>query len=183
MEFIPFQKIARISRNVVVSEKIDGTNGQIIINEYGEMAAASRNRVITPQDDHYGFAKWVEANKNELLKLGPGHHFGEWWGYKIQRNYGLREKRFSLFNLERWADGGKRVRPACCHVVPILWEGNFDDLCIRDIMDKLRKGGSVAAPGFMQPEGIVIYHCGAKAYIGKKTFENDEEPKSRSRAA
>jgi len=33
--------------------------------------------------------------------------------------------------------------------------------------------GSIAAPGFMQPEGIVIYHTSGNVLF-KKTFENDE---------
>jgi hypothetical protein len=79
----------------------------------------SRSRWITPDDDNFGFAAWVEANRDELLTLGPGRHFGEWWGSGIQRGYGLPkgEKRFSLFNVSRWGES----RPACCHVVPVLY--------------------------------------------------------------
>ncbi len=64
------------------------------------MFIGSRTRWITAQDDNHGFARWVEGNKQELLKLGAGRHFGEWWGSGIQRGYGLQkgEKRFSLFN-------------------------------------------------------------------------------------
>lgn len=37
--------------------------------------------------------------------------------------------------------------------------------------------GSVASPGFMNPEGVVIYHAAANTYF-KKTIKNDETPKS-----
>jgi hypothetical protein len=41
----------------------------------------------------------------------------------------------------------------------------------------LRKFGSYAAPGFMNPEGIVCFHTAAN--IGfKKTIQKDELPKS-----
>ena len=105
LEFREFPKIARLSREMIITEKIDGTNAQILITEDGQILTGSRNRWITPQDDNYGFAKWVEENKQEILKLGVGRHFGEWWGGGIQRGYNLPkgEKRFSLFNVSRWA--------------------------------------------------------------------------------
>ena len=77
MEFKPFPKIPRLSRNCLVQEKIDGTNASIYIDESGStIQAGSRTRWITPEDDNYGFARWVEENKSELFKLGPAHHFG-----------------------------------------------------------------------------------------------------------
>lgn len=174
-DFLEFRKIARLSRNVIVSEKIDGTNAQVFIDEDGQIKAGSRTRWITPQEDNYGFASWVEANRGELLKLGVGRHFGEWWGAGIQRRYGLTEKRFSLFNTSRWEDDA--VRPACCSVVPVLYRGKFDTDKIKTILDDLEKNGSVAAPGFMRPEGVMVFHIDANV-IFKKTILNDESPKS-----
>jgi hypothetical protein len=179
IEFIPFPKIARLSRAAVVTEKIDGTNAQIHITDAGEMLVGSRTRWITPQADNYGFAAWAEAHREELLTLGPGSHFGEWWGQGIQRRYGLTEKRFSLFNTARWTE---TPPPACCRVVPVLYRGDFDTMDVPLILARLRDGGSVAAPGFMQPEGIVIYHAASRALF-KKTLEKDESPKSVSEAA
>lgn len=174
--FEAFPKISRYSREVIVTEKIDGTNACVYINDTGtEVFAGSRTRWITPEDDNYGFAKWVEANREELLKLGPGFHFGEWWGAGIQRRYGLKEKRFSLFNIHRWG----KERPACCHVVPELWRGPMDDLDIDLELYKLRENGSTAAPGFMQPEGIVIYHTASGALF-KKTLDKDDQPKGQA---
>jgi hypothetical protein len=176
-EFVPYPKIARFSREVIVTEKIDGTNAQILITPEGEVHTGSRNQW---SDDHFGFALWVERNKTELLKLGPGRHFGEWWGSGIQRGYGLQngEKRFSLFNVDRWHNDV--LRPACCSVVPILWRGLFDDLPLGAILGDLRRKGSYASPGFMRPEGIIIYHVAANLGF-KKTLEKDEEPKGKNR--
>lgn len=154
-EFRSFGKIARLDREVVVTEKIDGTNAQILISDdLSTIQAGSRNRWIVPGDDNYGFARWVEDNREELLKLGPGRHFGEWWGAGIQRNYGLREKRFSLFNVSKWGE----TRPACCHVVPVLWRGLFTELDVKGLVGQLMTSGSVAMPGYANPEGIVVYH-------------------------
>lgn len=176
-EFIPFQKIARLSREIIISEKIDGSNGLVYIGENGEFLIGSRTQWITPEKDNFGFAAWAYDNKEELLKLGPGKHFGEWWGQGIQRKYGLNEKRFSLFNTSRWNDPS--VRPSCCHVVPVLYTGLFDTNFINSTLVMLKVVGSAAAPGFMNPEGIVIYHSQGNVYF-KKTISKDEEYKGKS---
>ena len=171
-EFVKFQKIARLSREIVVTEKIDGTNGLIYIGDDGEFQVGSRTRWITPEDDNMGFARWAYEHKDELMSLGAGCHYGEWWGAGIQRGYELKEKRFSLFNSFRWSDE-LGARPSCCCVVPVLYIGMFDTAKIDDILRDLQMNGSKAAPGFMHPEGVVVYHAAGRVYF-KKTIENDE---------
>lgn len=172
-EFIAFPKMARLSRECIVTEKLDGTNAQILITEDGQFMTGSCNRWITPEQDNYGFSRWANANKDELMKLGPGRHFGEWWGQGIQRGYGLKEKRFSLFNVTQWEND----RPACCDVVPVIHRCLFEDLNCNELIGHLMANGSFASPGFMNPEGIVVYHV-ASGVCFKKTAENDSIPKS-----
>jgi hypothetical protein len=217
VDFEPFPKIARLSRECVITEKIDGTNAQILIERFDGPAtfppvaraddhyigAGSRTRYITPgkATDNYGFAAWVAENAGELVKLGPGRHFGEWWGLGIQRGYGLTEKRFSLFNVGRWADRhmggpfgltytgdgsvgaepatGQQWAPKCCHVVPVLYRGEFSTLAAESWIVQLRYDGSVAAPGFMNPEGLIVFHS-ASGTLFKKTLDKDEQPKGRA---
>jgi hypothetical protein len=176
MDFVEFPKMARLSREIIITEKIDGTNASVTITEDGQFLTGSRTKWITPMDDNHQFAAWALMNKDELMKLGPGTHFGEWWGSGIQRGYGLTrgDKRFSLFNTYRWTDDA--VRPACCHVVPVLYKGPFDTGCVDGALYDLEKKGSVAAPGFMNPEGIVIFHTAANLCF-KKTIHKDEVPK------
>lgn len=186
LPFVGFPKIPRYSRDCIVSEKIDGTNAQLWIPTEEERATlpekwqalpfivASRTRWMYPPDDNHGFAAWAYAQRDALLELGPGHHFGEWWGQGIQRNYGLKEKRFSLFNTFRWKDNPSL--PACCSVVPVLYEGSFETLNVQVFIDTLINEGSFAAPGFMKPEGIVIFHVAANRMF-KKTVEKDEKHK------
>lgn len=182
MEFESFNKIARLSRECVITEKLDGTNGQICITEDLQFFVGSRNQwILTPDNlyptDPFGFARWAEAHKDELIAgLGVGRHFGEWWGMGIQRKYGLQEKRFSLFNTSRWSD--EAIRPKCCHIVPVLYEGLFTTDMVDASLATLREHGSHAAPGFMKPEGVVIFHKAANVLF-KKTVEKDEEPKSK----
>lgn len=175
-DFVPFQKIPRLSRNIVITEKIDGTNAQVVVGEDGMVRAGSRSRWITTDDDNYGFARWVADHEEELRDgLGIGQHFGEWWGSGIQRRYGLTgpDKRFSLFNAGRWTDDR---RPACCHAVPVLYTGPFTMDAVQGCLDKLASEGSAAAPGFMDPEGIIVFHSASRELF-KKTLKKDEEPK------
>lgn len=209
-----FGSIPRLHRHFTITEKIDGTNGLIAIFE-GEtppdldlwaendladensnliVAAGSRNRWLTDAkgDDNHGFAAWVRANAATLAEdLGPGMHFGEWWGSGIARGYGLPkgEKRFSLFNTKRWSENG-RTEPTFetsgLDVVPVLFdsESSGDEGVTRDLnwevdmaLMTLERSGSSAAPGFMRPEGIIVYHKASGQYF-KATLEKDDIPKS-----
>jgi hypothetical protein len=195
-EFIGFPKMARLSREMIITEKIDGTNAQIYIAENGiDFRAGSRTQWITPDKDNHGFARWVYDNIDQLSKLGPGRHIGEFWGSGVQRGYGLPkgEKRFSMFNVVRWALHGTEpkqivtgdptqikmqdVLPACVGLVPTLYRGMFDMDQIEDELANLKMFGSVASPGFMKPEGIVVFHTAAN-FGFKKTIEKDEMPKT-----
>ena len=197
--FEEFPKVARYSRQCIVTEKIDGTNAQVCItqDEFGMVfQAGSRTRWVTTDNDNHGFARWVLENREDLKQLGPGRHFGEWWGQGIQRGYGLTEKRFSLFNVIRWdpemfylfkwlpwservgqKDRGEepvfKQPPSCCYVVPVILRGRFGDMDFDFLLRSLSIYGSHAAPGFMKPEGIVIYHT-AGGVMFKKTIYHDE---------
>ena len=153
MEFKAWPKIVRVEnrRKPIFTEKIDGTNACVVIGENGEFACQSRSRFITPEDDNYGFARWAYANKEELLKMGEGYHYGEWWGQGIQRGYALTEKRFSLFNQRRWGEHNPNT-PLCVSVVPFLPVSS-----VEEAREFLLQNGSVAAPGFPKPGGAVMY--------------------------
>jgi hypothetical protein len=148
LTFTPWPKIARLNREIVITEKIDGTNAAISIVEmpsgvvqvdgsYYHVYAQSRNRILTPENDNFGFARWVRTHAATLVRaLGPGLHFGEWWGVGIGRGYDLRELRFSLFNVAKWGStegatglANARLAGAAIYTVPVLytgpWTGNF----------------------------------------------------------
>jgi hypothetical protein len=195
MEFQPYPKTPRLKRDIVITEKIDGTNAQVAItreDDYlGEdpnvvtslltgdalytLRVGSRTRWITPgkTTDNYGFAGWCKENAEELFKLGEGQHFGEWYGQGIQRNYGLDRKRFALFNTARWGAHNPNT-PACCEVVPVLATTTMDG--VDNTLHALRAYGSKAVPGFMKPEGIIVYHTASQQNF-KVLLENDHQPK------
>jgi hypothetical protein len=227
MKFQEFNKIPRLTRDMVITEKIDGTNAQVYIadevelekqfedagivddvgdwlNQYtifktGDSAealylfAGSRTRWIEPHNDNHGFANWVQAHAEELIQLGKGHHYGEWWGPGIQRGYGTREKVYSLFNVSKWKDHNQEdtgdivtmfndkviMCPSCCKVVPTLYTGPFDTAKVEQVLAELKEQGSHASPGFLRPEGVVIFHVAANRYF-KKTLEKDEQPKGKT---
>ncbi|WP_435613281.1 RNA ligase family protein [Streptomyces sp. bgisy159] len=204
-EFREWPKTKRLFRDIVVTEKIDGTNSAIHLTTVADweaelirsipgdgslhvvevdgvkwaVSAQSRRRIITPgkTTDNYGFAGWVYDNAEALVRLlGEGLHFGEWWGRGIQRGYGLNERRFSLFNTERHgcvdaSVGSVHVRP-----VPKTYEGVFSEEAITNELTNLRHHGSVAAPGFPNPEGICVYHSQSRN-VYKVTLDNNDAGK------
>jgi hypothetical protein len=180
--FQPFPAISRLSRDMVITEKLDGTNAQLFITDDGLLFPGSRNRWITPEADNFGFARWAMQHAEELVRtLGPGQHFGEWWGQGIQRTYGLTEKRFSLFNTGRWKspqNEGRGPDSMCyqaplVHVVPVLRQYTFDTGEIDRVLGNLAIYGSAASPGFMRPEGIVVYHTKSNTLFKKTLDKND----------
>lgn len=208
--FEAWPKIPRWNREVVVTEKIDGTNAAIIIEDRGDeihptvlaaftmpdeqgndgfyaVYAQSRTRLLTLEADNFGFARWVQENARPLVKLlGGGRHFGEWYGRGIQRGYNLDHRRFALFNTSRW--GGEQMCIDPDHpeqisldlpvdVVPVL--GTTPAPCpvmAEEYVRKLRNEGSAMVPGYMKPEGIVLWHTAARQAF-KVLVEGDECPK------
>lgn len=189
--FREFASISRLSRDMIVTEKLDGTNAQVTVTEDGRVLAGSRNRWITPDADNFGFAAWVRDHEDELRGMGPGSHYGEWWGAGIQRRYGLTEKRFSLFNVGRWTSDqsitGRRgestqcAEVRCCHVVPVLLRWTFDTGRVDAALSDLAEGGSWAAPGFMKPEGVVVFHAKSGTLFKKTLDKNDGHKGGHSR--
>jgi hypothetical protein len=150
--------------------------------------AGSKNRwlKIGKNTDNHGFASWVQKNGAELVMLGEGRHYGEFYGKGIQRGYGLEEKRFALFNTGKWVKQAKdsisplgenqQYCPDCCDVVPILYKGLFLTSAVDNEIDKLIRCGSRAVPGYFNPEGIVVFHEVSGTFF-KKTIKNDAKAK------
>ena len=155
MEFNKFPKMPRVENlKCCITEKIDGTNAQIVITDDGGIFTGSRTQWITSENDNYGFAAWVETYKAFLQTLPPGRYYGEWWGAGIHRHYGMKERYFSPFN-PRFCEllaSIPEVKP-----IPLLYEGVFTCDLVDHYLLALKDGGSIAAPGWTRPEGIVVY--------------------------
>lgn len=153
MEFIKWASIPRWeNEKYYFTEKIDGTNACIVINPDGTYFCQSRTRIITPEDDNFGFARWVKENEREILKLGDGRWYGEWWGLGIQRGYEQKQKNFSVFYYP-----GELPTELVSRVPTIPVSS------VEECKEFLRQNGSLAAPGYMKPEGAVVYHSLSKS--------------------
>lgn len=212
IQFEGWPKTQRLSNTTIsITEKIDGTNASVIIEALDHpsdtaesldavaivhgpkgldyaVGAQSRKRIIRPGADNFGFAAWVQANAVELVDLlGPGRHFGEWWGLGIQRGYNMDQKVFSLFNQHRWSgvaqqrdDWATRATNLGMTTVPLLYAGKLDLSVIDETLHLLREIGSAAAMGWghaSQPaEGVVTYFPYLDVRL-KSFVENDDVPK------
>lgn len=185
LEFQAWPSIPRLKRGMIVTEKIDGTNAAINIDpEDGSITVQSRKRLITSDDDNFGFARWVHDNAGVLTDvLGPGRHFGEWWGRGVQRGYELEHKKFSLFNVQRWRNEFTNELHEDIHrvdnldVVPVLHRGAFNITTIDHVLNDLETHGSYVKEGYMKPEGVVVFHVASRTTY-KVLIENDEISKT-----
>jgi len=167
-EFKAWPKIPRPKGNMItISEKMDGTNACIIIQEGVITGVQSRNRMIMVGDDNMGFASYVEANKEELTQLGDGYHYGEWVGPGIQKNpHKLIEKTFFLFNTFRPPE----TLTGCVKVVSVLYQGPYDEDEINKAYNEL---WSKASECKYTPEGIIVYSHNSRSYV-KHTYANQD---------
>lgn len=69
-EFVKFNSIKRrCNEEVIITEKIDGTNACIIVENGKIVGVQSRSRIITIDDDNAGFAKFAYDNEDKLLQF------------------------------------------------------------------------------------------------------------------
>jgi len=161
VEFKAWDKIPRENPfKTTITEKMNGTNACIIIMNDEIVGIQSRKRLITVDDDNYGFSRWVEDNKEDIMNLGEGYHYGEWAGLGIQKNpHNLNSKKFFLFNTFRWNPDNPN-RPECCDVVPVLFQGLIDNNTIEECLNELK----FSAKEGETPEGVVVYYHAFRKY-------------------
>lgn len=168
----------RWHKGLTITEKIDGTNACVVIYD-GQVKAQSRNRMITPDDDNAGFAKWVYENAGALTDtLGYGYHYGEWFGPGIQKNpLGVESKRFALFGATKYTEGNgyELNKVDGLETVPLLFHGQADAWTIPHLLEKLNIYGSKVEgaktetvevfpgpdgvyPVAAKAEGVIVYH-------------------------
>ena len=169
-EFKAWDKIPRgKGQHVTITEKLDGTNACVIIIEGKLVGVQSRTRLITPENDNYGFAKWTHENKESLEKLGDGYHYGEWYGEGIQKNHHKKDGKYlALFNTFRFSEERPLPKDINIEIVPILYSGSKKDINIDEIMKSLELQAEEAN---YTPEGIIVYHHNTRAFE-KYTFKN-----------
>ena len=205
LEFKGWPKTPRLNRDMIITEKIDGTNAAVIVKALSDdlnltevlaegdangkivdvngvtyvVGAQSRKRVVTPLSDNFGFASWVWLNAEALAgALGEGYHYGQWWGSGVQRGYGIQrgKKFFSLFNVHRYANiDFVGLGLPDVALVPVLYQGPFSTETINNVLIGLKRSGSYLAD--WPSEGLVVFHS-ASGQIYKVLTENDEISKT-----
>ena len=96
--------------------KLHGTNAGIGHTEEDGLWVQSRSNIITPENDNYGFATYVEENKEAFMnqiehvryvnpQVKPNdavYIFGEWAGSSIQKGVGISqiEKSWFIFDVK-----------------------------------------------------------------------------------
>jgi len=213
LEFEKFSSIGRLYREVVITEKIDGMNAGIVIKQcLGEdlyrnaithvshvpfngyedckfaVGVQTRRQFIDTTKDNQGLAAWVLAHARELvITLGPGKHYGEWWGRNIQRSYHQPRNWFSLFNTKRWnKDNVGHIDGLL--TVPVLYSGPYEDWVNTMQLHRLETEGSFAAREVdgrkldFRAEGIVGWHTALDTYY-KVTLDGDGHKGAAKKAA
>ena len=90
MEFKRYQHIERFGTTEVeqielgecyIFPKLDGSNASVWLSDVGNVAAGSRNRTLTLENDNAGFFAWVKKQDHikKYLENYPNHRlYGEW---------------------------------------------------------------------------------------------------------
>lgn len=116
--FTHIESLANVARTVQRGEsilapvdyvgtvKLHGTNGGVRVSADGTVRAQSRNRSLTLEDDHMGFAAFVYSRFSQFQLLAREISwndvvlYGEWIGPGVQKEVGLSqlpEKQFVIF--------------------------------------------------------------------------------------
>jgi len=169
--FKAWPKIKRAKdNNILITEKMDGTNACVIVRDGRVIGAQSRRRMITPQDDNYGFATWVYSNLEALAQLGDGYHYGEWVGEGIQKNpHNLEGKHFFLFNTMRPVETLPHTVGGSVQQVKVLYDGPYTDAAV----EKAYLDLIADSPDDVTVEGIIVYYYLFKSSF-KLTYANPE---------
>jgi hypothetical protein len=126
IKFSEIEQFRHVVRNAPKEElvfvgtvKLHGTNASVVFEKDGSMYAQSRSKIITPEDDNAGFAKfaysnvalleWIDLKVREVIECEELVIFGEWCGRGVQKGVGVSEleKMFVIFAMkadDNWVD-------------------------------------------------------------------------------
>lgn len=151
---------------VVITEKMEGTNLSVGKNENG-LFVNQRNNSIVEKDD-VANSYWEVARTSGLLdkvKDLPVSDIGvyaEFCGPKIQDNiYGLKNHTLFVFDIKEnfnwlsFEEFQKRVQELGVQMAPVLFEGKLKDFLQGKTVQEASNGPSVVNPNTLR-EGIVI---------------------------
>lgn len=192
MKFEKYQHIERIGTEEVeglligtchIFYKIDGTNGQVYVNQAGQIECGSRNKVLSDGDSNQGFYQYVMANEQirALLTAHPNLKlFGEWLVPHSLRTYHKNAwRRFYVFDVLLEQDGFFRYLSydeykaildefEIDYIPPICWAKNPTQELLIELLEKT--GDFLIEDGKGLGEGIVVKNYGYINKFGRQTW-------------
>lgn len=150
-EFYPFYKIKRFNETIKeikqkygvdtsqrvrieLTPKLDGTNCAVVFLKDGTYYCQSKNRIISVDDDHHGFSKFVKDNEADFFKLRDSLTetdevlivYGEFVGQGISKNHAICLTQHAFFIIDAFVvnEGVKE---------PIMFEESFVSDTIKNI--------------------------------------------------
>jgi len=117
---LKYQHVERIGKdevdgilvgNVYIQPKIDGSNGQVGIDENGHLYCASRNQVLSESVTNQGFWNYVQEGSASFLKYLQDHSshilYGEWLVPHSLRTY-RKDAWRKFYTFDVWDKDGER---------------------------------------------------------------------------
>ena len=189
MEFEKYMHIERLGTdeveniekgNCYVFYKIDGTNGQVYLNNKNKIECGSRTRVLTLEKDNQGFMEYIVKNDNikNYLQKHPTHRlYGEWLVPHSLKTYCKEAwKHFYVFDVA--LDTGELLPYEIYK--PLLYEFELDyipPICMiknpsqEQLINCLEKTGQfLVEDGQGKGEGIVIKNYNYYNKYGRQTW-------------
>ena len=188
MEFNKYQHVERLgtveTENIEIGEcwlfpKLDGSNGQVWVNDNGKICCGSRNRELTLENDNQGFMAWVLEQDNireffsnyQNLRL-----FGEWLIPHTLRTYEQSAwKKFYVFDVMD-ANGNYLPYEVYKTILDAYDIEYIPPICkirnptVERIVNQLEKNVYLIEDGKGAGEGIVIKNYSYRNKYGRQTW-------------
>lgn len=152
----------RAGEHITITEKIDGANASIYVNEDGALIACSRRNELNPQNNLQGFYEFVQSLDVDIVAAALGKQYilyGEWL---VRHSISYPQERmkqfyvFDVFNTETeqympWEFTKQIAEFIGLKTVPLFYDGVFTSW--EDIYDFVGRTQMDAEPC---GEGVVI---------------------------
>lgn len=192
MEFRKYQHIERFGTDEVdgieighifIFPKLDGSNGQVYLNNEGKLEAGSRNRVLSLEDDNQGFFNYILSNEEKYMAFFKEYPnlrlYGEWLVPHTLKTYRKEAwNRFYVFDVV-YEDGEDYEYIPYDNYSPMLENYDIDEIIplstmvngsYEYFMKAVEHNNFLIEDGAGLGEGIVIKNYAYTNKYGRKTW-------------
>lgn len=157
-----FAEAFKVGEHITITEKIDGANASIAVDEDGKLIAFSRRNELTPESNLQGFYEYVQSLDPTMISCVLGTRyifFGEWLVKHTIKYPQEKMKQFYVFDvwdteIEQYIpwEQTKQMAEFCgLKMVPIFYDGPFTSWeHVYSFVGKTEMGGEPTG------EGVVI---------------------------